>query len=357
MPVTSSIERPPSLRDLARELNVSHTTVAMALKNDTRISFDVRRRVQAMAKKRGYFANEILRNLQTGRTNFIGVVVPDLRDNFYARMVEGMQEPLWETGKMPLILSSHGNLDREEAVLERYARLRAEGVLMVPAAPAEPRAHFVEVIKKSTTVVTLENSLNGLALPNVRADEAAGVILTTLHLLELEHRRIVFCSSNLDSEWAAAIRLQGFEQALDRTGLPIHKGRLNIFGGTFGHAAAALETLLMQPSRGRATALVAASDDTAAAVVELLGELGLRVPEDVSVTGFGNRTNRPGKIYGGPPLTTVDLMPEKIGREAVLILLNLLEEESRVPTEFLVEPELLQGASTTTLNEVNPSKP
>lgn len=344
MPVSPSIERPPSLRDLARELNVSHTTVAMALKNDTRISFEVRRRVQSAARKRGYLGNDIPRNLFTKRSHFVGLSLPDLCDPFYARIFEGAQGPLWEANKMPLTLSHHEDGDREEMVLERCGRLRSEGVLLVPSAMKTPRAHFAETLRKSTVLVTMERPLPQLALPCVRSDEAMGILRATLHLLETGHRHPVFCSSSLDEPEAVQRRLQGFHQVVERAGLNRHV--IQVTGGSRRNRLAELEKLLAPSDRERPDALVAASDATAAALIMLLGELGVRVPGDISVTGFGGRRFFGAENYHGPSLTTVDSMPEKIGQEAALVLLNLLENGGQAPEEILIEPELVEGATT-----------
>lgn len=346
MTASPTIKRPPSLRDLAKELKVSHTTVAMALKNDTRISYDVRKRVQAVAHKQGYFANEIPKNLFSGRSSFIGLSVPDFRDSFYARMFEGVQEALWDAGKMPLVVSSGEDSRREESILERHARLRAEGVILVPVKAPPNRAHFAEVLKKSTVLVTVERTIPGHKLPHVCADEATGISHATLHMLEAERRRLVFCSSNLDDEETARIRQQGYSKVMERTGLLGISTRLNLLRGSRADILAEVEALLNLPPEGNVDGVVAASDETARALVPLLNDLGLQVPGDISLTGYGNRLPPWNKPFYGPPLTTVDPMPEKIGREAALLLLNLLDRPGFTPHTILVEPELVEGGTT-----------
>lgn len=344
MPPSSPIIRRPSLRDLAKELDISHTAVALALRNDTRVSFDVRRQVQALARKRGYFINDIPKNLFDGRSCFVGLVVPDLLDTFYGRLVEGIQDQLWSAGKVPLILSSHSDIAHEEAVLERYARLRADGVILVPAKAPDNHPHFVEILKKTTPLVTVERSIPSVPLHHVAADEAMGVLRATLHLLERGLRHPAFCFSNHDAPEAVQVRRQGYAQVMQRGNFADQVFRINFAQGRAA-AIAELSAALGTSRRRKVDSIVAASDDTAIELIQLLRESGRRVPEDVSVIGFGNRGRHRPLGYDGPALSTMDLVPEKIGREAALLILGLSDGRRSQPREVLLEPELIEGGT------------
>ncbi|HEX5831643.1 MAG TPA: LacI family DNA-binding transcriptional regulator, partial [Gemmatimonadaceae bacterium] len=310
---------PSTIRDVARAAGVSVATVSRVLNASGPVGADTRERVRAAARRLRYVPHEGARGLVTRRTGAIGVVLPDLYGEFFSEVIRGLDQAARRHGYHLLLSSSHADLAEMQAALATM-RGRVDGlVAMLPDLDAAAlREHLPS--PDQLPVVLLNRAAGGHAALTV--DNYGGARAMTRHLLDLGHRRVAMitgAASNSD----ARERLRGYRAELRRAGIPPERA-LEVTGEFTeegGHAAA--RRLVALPPAERPTAIFAANDAMAIGALSALREVGLRVPEDVAVTGFDDI---PMARFVEPPLTSVHVPIGRLGERAVERLVAAMRE-------------------------------
>ena len=308
-----------TIRDVARASQVSIATVSRVFNQSTLVRHDTRRRVLAAASRLGYWPNGIARSLITNRTHALGVLLPDLFGEFFSEVVHGMDLAGRERGFHLLISRSSSSADDlTEAV--RTMRGRVDGlIVMAPDFDPDPAmGHGAGDVP----TVFMNPQVTPPGCDSVAIANAQGAALAVTHLIGLGHRSIAFISGperNIDARqrrdgWRAALREAGIEAT---PGLEVRGD----FAERSGYEAAAE---LLRGAR-RPTALFAANDYMAVGALGALHDAGVRVPEDIAVAGFDDIALA---RYLNPPLTTVRVDMQGLGRRAVEIL---FERDDRPP--------------------------
>lgn len=283
-------------KDIAKQLNISVSTVGRALSDDPRISVETRRRVQEVAKSIGYVTNRAARMLRGSKSNLVALMVPDVRHGFYSKIAHALSECL-ERENFILTLSETGDRpDRELQHLRGLAGSQIAGVILVPT--MHPHADTIKILK-SIPHVQLVRRHASLGGQSFGIDFARAVEDATRHLLQLGHRHIGYIGAH-DQLFTSMDRLNGFRTALaafsakgtEQIGEPANRD----------WSAEAIRQILR--SRPRPTAVVLSSVRITYDVLRELRASGVAVPEELSVVGFGDE---PGFEWWGPGLTTVDL--------------------------------------------------
>lgn len=307
-----------TIRDVARAANVSIATVSRVFNNNPLVSGETAQRVLESAAALDYWPNGAARSLTTNQSHTFGVLLPDLFGEFYSEIIRGIDSVVHERRYQLLFSSSHAS--GEEVLGAARAMLgRIDGLLMM--APDAASIETVERIRKRITVVLLNP---GFAVPGcdaVSVDNFGGAHAVTSHLLGLGHREVALVAGpagNRDAEE----RARGFRRALADGGLEPAAALVvpGDFRETSGYAAAR-RILARHP---RPTAVFAANDNMAIGLLSALREAGVRVPGDVAVAGFDNQTTT---RYLNPALTTVDVDTFALGREAVTLMLENLDDD------------------------------
>lgn len=310
------------MKDIAVKAGVSQSTVSFVL-NDRhtalRISEQTRQRVLDAAEELGYRPNHVARAIRTGKTRMLGFLGGILSNEQVGRMLEGA---LLEADRHGFTLKVLPHSEREvqlEQIIRRSAELRLAGVVVLHLP-----LPFVEALKQEAEQcnypLVLLDSLASIAdLHQVVSDDEQGIGLAVDHLAGLGHRSIAFVSGQAIST-LVQLRERTFREAMTRHHLPV--AAENIVRGEFVHqepSALAARELLQRPTAERPTAICCSGDWMACAVLQVAAELGLRVPQDVSVVGFANMTIAQ-FVY--PPLTTIEQPFSDMGRLAVRRLLT-----------------------------------
>jgi LacI family transcriptional regulator len=330
-----------ALRDVAAAANVHPSTASRALNLETRgrVNTETVTRVLEAARSVGYQPNSLARSLRTSRTYTIGMLIPDLTNPLFPPIVKGIEDRLSQDGYTLILANTDYDLEREHAIARVLVARQVDGFLLATARREYPLVQ--ELLDAGRRVVLLNRTMEHPAVASVTGDERAGIGLAVAHLASLGHREIAYVGGDSDASTGFG-RYQAFVAALREEGLPLdphlvaHATRFHEEPG-----AAAFAELL---DRGtRFTAVVAANDRLALGCYDVLRERGLRVPEDMSVTGY-NDMQFADRFT--PPLTTVRIPHYQIGVRAAQLILEALDGNEWPPMTITLAPTLVVREST-----------
>ena len=335
-PPTTGRPAPPgrvTISDVARVAGVSVATVSKVVNNRYGVAPSTSARVLAVVEELGYESSLVARSLRSGRTGVIGVLVAEF-EPFSTELLKGISAAV--DGTEYELLAYAGRTDGGAAGgWERRSLSRLAGTLVDAAIVVTPTVVMAPDVP--IPVVAVDPHTGPEGTPTVDTDNAGGARQAVQHLIDLGHRRIAHLAGRPDLE-SARLREVGYRQALEAAGIAVDPALVRV-GGYRPDLADEPTHELLDPAEGpRPTAVFAANDLSAIHVLEVAAELGLRVPEDLSVVGFDNVPESWGCT---PPLTTVAQPLHHMGAEALRMLLDLLagtpgERHRRLPTELVV---------------------
>ena len=302
-----------TIKDIARELCISVSTVSRALTDDKNIRRETREAVLREAERLGYRRNPVAMNLKMGRTNTIGVIVPEMHTPYASQVVAGIQSVLYKNNQKVMIAESD-----EDPNFETYRRLAAAGMAIV----------FYDRIP------------HGLDdMPQVMIDDNNDSYFMAEHLVRLGRRRIAYLYGP-DDVYNAVERARGYREAMEKFG--VYDPQLVVKTGmTFVDGAAAVDDLVR---RGvEFDAVYAFTDTLAIGAMNRLRELGRRIPEDVAVAGFSG-TELSTIVY--PKLTTVEPPLGEMGRRAAELVLEKVNNPDVENRRIVLRTEMKCRAST-----------
>ena len=333
IPAQSS--RAVTIRDVARDLELSVATVSRALSKPELLRPATVVRVREAVARLGYRPNVVAQNLSKGSTNTVYVIIPSLSP-FFMEIFRGIERAALELGYFVVIAHTGRDPVREGEYFDQVGCGRADGVLLLSSARLEIRPPHR--FKLPPTVAVLEAD-EGDEFPAVRVDHVAAAMQATNHLIQLGHRRIAHISGNAGAPMAAH-RREGFLIAMNAAGFKSAEEKCvpGEFTPDAGHAA--MEILLARPERP--TAVFAANDEIAVGAIRAIISAGLKVPEDISVIGYDDQ--RLGRLYN-PPLSTVYIPTIDLGYQAMVKLRRILANEE-YEHDLLLPTHVIQRDST-----------
>lgn len=305
-----------TIREVARAAGVSVATVSKVLNDRYGVSEATATRVRAVIDDLGYESSLVARSLRNQRTNVIGVLVADL-EPFSAEVLKGVADVL-RGSEYELVAYAGAARAGEHIGWERRHLSRLSGTLIDGAVLVTPT---VTDIVANVPIVAVDPHTGRSDIPAVDADNARGGYLAGEHLVALGHRRIAMITGRPDLA-SAQLREEGFRAAM-KDGMLAGTSVEYVLGGYDPDlASGSARTLLDRPADARPTAIFASNDATALATIAVAHELGLRVPEDLSVIGFDNV---PDAAMSEPGLTTVEQPIREMGRRAAALLVERLD--------------------------------
>lgn len=323
-----------NIRRVAELAGVSVATVSRTLKNPDVVAPATRERVQAAVAAANYRPNGMAVQFRSRRTGNLVVLVPLIANSFFARVIAGIQQAAQAAGYRVLLCDTAGDERREREYAELVYARQADGVIQLRA--FDPFAGQGDI----PPVVNACEVLAEHTWPKVRLDNRAAARCLTEHLLALGHRRIALIKGPEDSPLTLE-RLAGYQEALTQAGIALDPGLLHEGDFTLAAGAAAAKALLALPERP--TALFCCSDEMAIGALQVLRRSGLRVPEDISLSGFDDIAFA---AYTEPPLTTIAQPAEAFGQRAVAMLLEVLNGGTPAAREVVLPFELKVRGST-----------
>ena len=325
-----------TLATVAQVAGVSRATASRALTAHPRVSVDARRAVERTAAKLGYVPNQAGRALVTGRSDAVALVIFEpttllFGDPFIPRLLRGLGDVLAERDLQLMLLAPQTSSDVDR--LERYvAAGHADGVLLVSLPEAHPLPE--RLTTRGIPVVIGGRPSEPERFTHVDVDNVGGATHAVAHLAAGGRRAIATITGRLDVP-AGQDRLRGYRQGLERAGLPVDEGLVQAGDFTRDGGARAMRFLLLQ--RSDLDAVFVASDLMAAGALQVLGEAGRRVPEDVAVVGYDDD---PLAASLQPPLTSVRQPIEEMGREMASLLMGAIQSPDQTPRKVLLTTRL-----------------
>jgi LacI family transcriptional regulator len=327
-----------TIRDVAARAGVSVATVSKVINQRYGVSAETFARVTAVIEELGYEASLVAQSLRNHQTNVIGILVADL-EPFSTELLKGTADAIRGTGFELVVYSAGGRTDDHVGWERRYLS-RLSGTLVDGAVLVTPT---VVDVNYGAPVVAVDPHTGPSDLPTIDSDNLRGAQLATEHLLELGHRRIGMLTGRTDLQ-SAQLRERGYRAALSDAGVMADETLIRLGAYDAAMSAKSARDLLSLPEPP--TAIFAANDISAIAVVEVAGEMGLRVPEDLSVVGFDNI---PESALNSPPLTTVNQPIRTMGQRAIELLVQLIRGEQTDTTHLTLATELVVRGSTRSL--------
>jgi LacI family transcriptional regulator, galactose operon repressor len=314
----------PTLRDVAQAAGVHPATASRALNPATRglVNAETARRVIKVAEGLGYRPNPIARGLKTAKSSTVGLVIPDLTNPLFPPIVRGIEDVLEPAGYSGLIVNTDSDLQREQAQVELLRSRQVEGLIVATALLDHPLLQ--DLHRQGVPMVMVNRRPQGLDLPSITPDDAAGIELAVEHLVSLGHRRIAHLAGPATTS-TGVTRAKAFTAAMREHGLDVDPDLMIICDmWTEECGARSLRALLDEV--GGITAVVAGNDLIALGCYDVFAERGIRCPDDISVVGFNDM---PFLDKLAPPLTTVAIPHQQIGAEAARMLLEAIADPSR----------------------------
>jgi LacI family transcriptional regulator len=270
----------PTSVDVARAAGVSQTTVSRTFRGDTRVQSATREKVQAAARSLGYYPDAFARQMVTRKSGVIAVVVPDVDNPVFSSMITLLHEQMQNRG-LRMMLFLERNFEQGPHDVLGSAGLPVDGVVLTSATVASSVVN--EILKQDIPSILLQRDTPAAQIDRVMPDDAAGCRAIASHLADLGHTRIGMITGSPHTSSGRG-RKAHFTTALNQLGHAVEDRYTRISAPHFGASRQAARELLSMPDRP--TAIFCASDTIAVTVLDVAHEIGVRVPEDVSIVGF-----------------------------------------------------------------------
>jgi LacI family transcriptional regulator len=329
-----------TIKDIARELGTTYSTVSRALNNHSAISKETRKLVIDKAGELGYQPNITARNLRNGGSNVIGLIVPHINRDFFANVIHGIEVVARQNGFSVIICQSREDAAIEEENIRTLLSNNVAGIIMSLSKETETPGFHREITERNKPFVMFDRVFTDMETNRVRNDNFQGAYAVTQHLVRQGYRKIVHFAGppniNIYRE-----RIEGFRKALADHGLPAGGDwvRENVITKEAGFRETGF---LLQQGNG-VDAIFAASDFSALGAMLCLKERKVPVPGEMGVAGFANEP-----FTELVNLTTVEQHPSEIGKSAARLLFKGIDRdmEDDKKDELMIEPELIIRNST-----------
>lgn len=326
-----------TILDIAKELNITFSTVARALNDHPAISANTKKAVREVAERLNYRQNKIASSLRSGRTNVIGVIVPSLQVTFFSSVVYGIEQVMNANGYNILLYQSNEKIDQEASGIETFLQSRVDGIIASITTETTSFDHYEEIINRNTPLLFFDRNPKELNAPSVTIDDYKGGFIATEHLIKQGYQRILHITAEQELPIFKE-RLRGYIDALKHYDLEVDEQLIvrGKFSLQFGKQ-------VIQEARSRQLnfdAVFALEDFTAMGVMQQLLEFNINIPGEVGVIGFAN------EAFGNlvtPKLSTIDQQTLTMGREVAKLFLKRIKnsEPSSNNDELKLEPLLI----------------
>jgi LacI family transcriptional regulator len=326
-----------TIKDIARELNISPSTVSRALKDHPDISVDTKKAVNALAEKLNYQPNIVALNLRQKKTNTIGVIIPEVVHFFFSTVISGIEDVAYQAGYNVILAQSNESYTREVAHVKALFNSRVDGMLLSLSRETTNFDHVESIISKGVPIVFYDRMYNSPTSSKVIVDDYAGAKEATNHLISQGCKNIVHLvgAPNLI---ISIDRLRGYKDALKENKMEVNeKLILACNEGTFEEGKTVMEKFLK--GSVKIDGLFANNDPMAMGAMMTIKEKGLKIPEDIAVIGFSNWFI--GEMME-PSLSTIDQPGFEMGQEAARLLIRQIELKVKDQYEAVEEIKILK---------------
>ena len=330
-----------TIKDIAKILNISASTVSRALKDHPDISAETKQAVRRVAESVNYRPNALALSLRKAKTNIIGVLVPEMTHHFFSSVLSGMDETAFGRGYTTMVCQSSERADREKASLQTLIDSRVDGILLSVSKSTTDNTFLNQIVADGMPVVMYDRTLDGVDVSRVTTDDYRGAY-QAVQLMTRHGRKKIAILCGDTGLMVSNHRLEGYEAALRDADIAPSPD-LVIDADT-------PEKLMANSGKLMAIAneidgLFAINDSTAVTAMKMLRNAGRRIPEDIEVVGFGDD---PVAAIVEPSLTSIEQNGYEMGRLATNLLIDQIESGMVVNRSIIrtLEPKVKEREST-----------
>ncbi len=323
-----------TIKDIARALKVSPSTVSRALKDHPDISQETKDKVVAYAQEMGYQPNSIALSLKNRQSHVIGLIVPEIVHHFFSSVISGIDEVASKAGYNVIISQSNESFEREIHNTKTLLGSRVDGMLISRTKETLDYDHFSHIDAAGVPMVFFDRTCEGVNADNVIIDDKQAAFDATDYLINTGCQNIVHLKGP-ENLTISHQRLTGYRQALEKHGIPF-KNENVIEADNFEKGETAIKRMLSDNHLPEA--IFAVNDLTALGAISALKKAGVNIPEQVSVVGF---TNGVISRLSDPPLTTIEQNGYLMGEKAAKMLLERINSDEELPSRTEVIPTKL----------------
>lgn len=329
-----------TIKDIARHLSLSVSTVSRALVNDKNIRRETKEKVLEAAKALGYKPNPVATNLKYGHTNTVGVIVPEMVTPFASQVINGIQSILYANGLKVIIAESHEDPQKEKENLQLMERFMVDGIIICLCSYKENKEEYLRLQQAEMPMVFFDRIPHGLDVSQVIVDDYMKTFFLVEHLIRSGHQRIIHLQGP-DDVYNSIERARGYKDALTKFRIPVEADMLIKTGLTFDDGAKAADLLIEKDIPF--DALFAFTDTLAIGAMNRLRELNKRIPEEIAIASFSG-TVLSTIVY--PQLTTVEPPLHEMGKTAAELILEKIKNPASANRSIVLDAEIKIRASS-----------
>jgi LacI family transcriptional regulator len=318
-----------TLKQIAKELNVSVSTVSKALNDSPEISEQTKIKIKEYAKLKNYKPNVIGLNLKNRKTKTIGVIIPNILNSFFAKVFSGIEKVADKKGYNVITCISNESLEKEVHTLEMLSNGTIDGFILSVSEEAQKLQeynHFKEIINDGTPIVMFDRIAEGVECDKVIVDDFDSALNSTQHLINLGCKNIALISS-VDNLSVGKLRADGYLKALEDNNIPVNE---NIILRTDSEED--MKSKIDAIFDHKIDAIFALDENDSVAALRVSLKKGYRVPEDISIIGFADGILASRRL--SPSLTTISQHGIEIGEVAAKRLISRLEEKEGESSDY-----------------------
>jgi len=327
-----------TIHDIARELNISASTVSRALNDNPLISKTTREKIKKVALEMGYRPNTMAANLRTRRTNTIGVIVPLINRHFFSSVISGIEDVAYTQGFAVTISQSNDNFEKEEKIAHTLFSNRVDGLILSIGMETKSFEHLKHFSIRNVPLVFFDRIADEIEAHKISVDDYSGGFKATSHLIETGAKRIAHIGGPLNLNIYQK-RLDGYRDAMKKAGLPVDESMLIHNSLTRADGTNAVKKLFSQ--KVKPDAIFCANDTTALSVIIYLQQHGIIIPDDVSIVGF---SNEPFSEVVTPSISTIRQPGFEMGQKAAELIIEQIKTKDKpvkfqqivMPTELII---------------------
>jgi len=324
-----------TIKDLAKKLGISASTVSRALKDHPDISDETKKKVQELAKSLNYKPNAIALSLKSSRSHIIGLIVPQIVHHFFSSVISGIEEYAAEKSYNIIITQSNENPEKEILNCKTLLSGRVDGMIVSRTKDTENFDHFQNVLNTGTPIVFFDRTCHGINTDKVIIDDYKAAYNATEYLIKTGCKTLLHFSGP-EKLKISAKRMWGFVDALKKNNIPFQENMI-IKADSFEEGRRMIFEL--HKKNKLPDGLFTVNDMTAAGAISALNELNIKIPDEISVFGF---TNGAISEITSPSLATVEQNGYLMGWSAAEILINKIENDTKeiiskvIPTKLVI---------------------
>lgn len=320
------------MKNVAQVANVSIATVSRVFTGSDPVTDETRKKVMKAVKELDYNPNVLARQLRTMKTKTIIVIVPDITNTFFSKVLRGIEITARRNGYRVLLGDTGNDVTVEYEYLKALYEKHADGLVLLTA--RVDRNTIESLMEKYPAVLACEY-LEDSNFPTVSINNMSAARKATEHLLKLGHKRVAHITGPMNIVLSRD-RLKGYKQAMKTYGLEINS--LLIVEGDFYYKTGYDLMLKLMSIDNPPTAVFTANDEMAIGAIKAIESQGLKVPEDIAIVGFDNIEM---SVWFSPSLTTISQPMYEIGEKAMNLLLDLIRGKKLRKNQFVLDDELI----------------